>query len=233
MGDNNYDSLLKRYYEMLEMFDCIHFNSSVTESVYKTYIGECNSKIVSITHSDIKDHRIYRRYKNEVLHLIFIGNTSTYKGFPLLLKVLQELMDEGYVNWKLDAWGSNGVSSLPNITFRGSFSSEELANVFHTDGVLVVPSVWNETFSLITLEALSFGIPVLVSSTVGAKDVVKEYDDSFVFQNRGELKNILKKLLTDKQKLREFNTKIMELDWNHSIKEHSQEIINLYKSTKL
>lgn len=232
MDNNNYNPLLKTYQDMFEAFDCIHFNSSVTESVYKEHFEASKSIVLPVTHSDIKDHRIYRAYRSDTLHLIFIGSTSTYKGFPMLLTVLEELKDEGYLNWNLDIWGSNGVSDLENIKFRGSFSSDKLADVFRSDGILVVPSIWNETFSLTTLEALSFGTPVLVSSRVGAKDIVREYDDSFIFGERDELKYILKELLRDKQKLRSFNNKIMELRWTHSMEEHSKEIINIYKSIK-
>ena len=232
MSKNNYEHLLNTYKEMFQAFDCIHFNSSVTESVYKKHIGESASKVLSITHSDIKDNRICRNYDGDMLHLIFIGNTSTYKGFPLLMEVLRELNDEGYKNWKLSVWGSRGQSDLENVSFRGNFSVDKLADVFHTDGLLIVPSVCNETFSLITLEALSFGTPVVVSSTVGAKDIVMEYNGSFVFQNRDELKALLKSLFADKQELRVYNKKIMKLDWKHSIKEHSQKITNLYKSVK-
>ena len=38
--------------------------------------------------------------------------------------------------------------------------------------MLVAPSVWHETFGFTVLEALSYGIPVVISGTVGAKDIL-------------------------------------------------------------
>ena len=38
--------------------------------------------------------------------------------------------------------------------------------------LLVAPSIWYETFGFTVLEALSYGVPVIVSDHVGAKDIV-------------------------------------------------------------
>jgi len=38
--------------------------------------------------------------------------------------------------------------------------------------VLAVPSSWMETFGMVVLEALSCGVPVIVTEKVGAKDII-------------------------------------------------------------
>ena len=38
--------------------------------------------------------------------------------------------------------------------------------------ILVCPSIWYETIGYTVLEALSHGVPVIVSGTVGAKDII-------------------------------------------------------------
>ncbi len=214
---------------MFKLFDHIHFNSTVTQDIYKQNLSVDGSEVISITHCDIKDCRRPRDFSGETLQLIFIGSTNIYKGFPMFESILCELYDEGIINWELNVWGSQGESQCPNIKYRGYFASSELSKVFHTDGVLVTPSVCNETFSLITLEALSFGIPTIVSSTVGAKDIVSEYDPWFVFKTKEDLKAKLKELLQNRSRLRNFNNQINTIDWKHSIKDHTQKIIELYK----
>lgn len=37
---------------------------------------------------------------------------------------------------------------------------------------MVTPSIWFETFGFTVLEALSYGVPVVISGTVGAKDIL-------------------------------------------------------------
>jgi len=92
--------------------------------------------------------------------------------------------------------------------------------------VLVVPSICKETFSLVTLEALSYGVPVVVSDNVGAQDVVKEYDPKFVYHSVEELKALLALLVTDKSKLIAYNKAICDKPWKHDVKSHAQEILN-------
>ena len=36
-----------------------------------------------------------------------------------------------------------------------------------------MPSIWYETFGLVVLEALSYGVPVIVTQNVGAKDLLQ------------------------------------------------------------
>ena len=63
--------------------------------------------------------------------------------------------------------------------------------------VLVTPSVWNETFGYTVAEALSYGVPVIVSNHVGAKDIVPA-EAGIVFDDKKELKNATKSLTKDK-----------------------------------
>ena len=221
--------LLDNYREMFKLFDCVHFNSSITEVVYKKQIPTLSGEVVAITHGDIRDCRRERAFADAKLELIFIGNDAPYKGLPLLIETLMELYQDGYTNWELNVWGTAGNSEVENIKYNGKFQSSELEKVFHTDGTLVVPSVCNETFSLITLEALSFGMPVLVSSTVGAKDIINEYDPWFVFTDKENLKEKLVEMMADKSRLRDFNNAIIHNEWHHSLEKHTKEIINLYE----
>lgn len=73
--------------------------------------------------------------------------------------------------------------------------------------VLVTPSVWNETFGYTVTEALSYGVPVIVSSHVGAKDIVPA-GAGIVFDDEKELTNAIKSLT--KEKLESMNQTILE-----------------------
>lgn len=54
------------------------------------------------------------------------------------------------------------------------YTYDQLGTIFDNTDVLVAPSIWNETFGYTVLEALSYGVPVIVSDHVGAKDVIPE-----------------------------------------------------------
>ncbi len=52
-------------------------------------------------------------------------------------------------------------------------STSELERIMDYTDVLIAPrSVWYETFGYTVLEALSYGVPVVISGNVGAKDIV-------------------------------------------------------------
>ena len=230
MKKNPFGRLLHHYREMFGLFDGVHFNSTLTQSVFDEHVQTNRGSAISITHGDITDNRKPREYNEDCLYMVFIGHRTIYKGYPLLEEVLLELEQEGLTNWRLDAWGSTGESPNERIHYRGSFSHSQLGDVFAQDSLLMVPSVWNETFSLVALEALSFGTPTLVSSTVGAKDVVKEYDDWFIFTDKQDLKNKLRTLMNNLSKLKAFNSQICTQEWRHSMAQHALEIEEFYRS---
>ncbi|MFI3266054.1 MAG: glycosyltransferase family 4 protein [Rikenellaceae bacterium] len=229
MSKIGYKQLLKHYNQMLELFDVVHFSSQVPENQYRKHTSIRASERVAITNNNIADNRKERGFDSQGLKLLFVGNTSSYKGFTVLEQVLQELHYEGCRDWSLDVWGDVGHSDCELITYRGSYKPEELGKIYQKDSLLIVPSLWHETFSLTTLEALSYGTPVLVSSVVGAKDIVGKYDDWFIFAERAELKYKLLRLIENRTQLREFNKAIVNGAWEHSLRSHAQEIIKLYK----
>ncbi|WP_300968646.1 glycosyltransferase, partial [uncultured Duncaniella sp.] len=101
--------------------------------------------------------------------------------------------------------------------------------LYHLDGTLV-PSKCYETFSLVTLESLAHGRPVIVSDHVGAKDIVYEYNPNFIFSSQSELKNILKSILLNPKILIKENEKILSQPWKFSMEKHSQDIFSFYYS---
>lgn len=224
-----YQSLIDYYKDCFSIVDEFHFNSEVTRDTYRKYIVPKAEKIIPITHNDINDHRRKKSFEENCLKIGFVGSAAPYKGLSRLIMVLKQLNRND--KWRLDVWGDTigQDESLP-IYYRGKFTHSAIETVYTTMDIMVVPSLCHETFSLVTLEALSYGVPVLVSDTVGAKDIVKEYDSKFVFHSDEELVSLLDLLVDDKSLLRNYNEAIIANDWRHSMSEHAQEIIEeLYK----
>lgn len=226
---NDYQELLDYYKGCFDLVDCFHFNSETAREVYRQYIPSCEGKVVSITHGGIKDNRQHKDFKHDVLHVGFIGNSTPYKGLPLLISILESLgMPD---SWELAIWGG-GVgqhASLP-IYYRGKFNSSTIAKVYHGMDVLIVPSIWKETFSLVTLEALSYGVPVIVSDNVGAQDVVKGYSPRFVYHSKDDLKGLLMEVIRNRSLLLEYNQRILNRPWKHDMEEHVENVVEeIYK----
>lgn len=221
--EDGYSKILAYYKSLFTYVDLFHFNSSVTETVYKNYLNGIKGIVVPISNSNIRDNRRKGFNVDKTLRIVFIGHTDVFKGFPLLKSVLLELQQ---YDWQLDVWGGNeGLDpDSKKITFRGRYTAKELEKIFKNTSIVIVPSLWYETFSFVTLEALSYGVPVLVSNKVGAKSIVADYAPSFIFNNKSELKDKLELIMQDRNEIISFHNRILSLPWNHSMTEHSKEI---------
>ncbi len=225
-----YAALLRTYKRMFGMVDAFHFNSQNTAEVYGQYLDVPEaSRVIPITHSDIQDHRRRKIFDEGLLRIGFIGNDTPYKGLPMLKEVIARLNAEGLTDKiVLSVYGGRTDldEKVPNVKYKGRFTSSMLGMIYDEMDLLVVPSIWHETFSLVTMEALSFGTPVLASDHVGAKDLVKQYDVGFVFHSEDDLYGILKRLVSDRRPLRIYNGKILAMPWAYSMERHTKEIVN-------
>lgn len=89
------------------------------------------------------------------------------------------------------------------------YTYKDLAIIFEKTDVLVAPSIWYETFGYTVLEALSYGVPVIISGTVGAKDILTEGAGIIVENITPEkLCSVFQSLTVGK--LREMNAAIVE-----------------------
>ncbi len=231
----SYEKLFSHYMELFSLMDAIHFNSTITKTIYKQFLPliPYNSEVIPITTNYIKDRRKKRTFNKPIIEFGFIGGLRLYKGFPLLKSALIGLSKKGKNNFVLNVWedGLKGKDQdLDNIVYRGKYGKKDLDNVFGKIDLLIVPSVWKETFSLVTMEALSFGTPVLVSDNVGAKDLVIKVFESFVFKTKNDLLSILENILNNPTVLERYNNKIVECnDLNFSEHNHASQILNWYQ----
>ncbi len=226
-----YGSLLSHYNRLFEQIDFFHFNSNVTKESYEKYITPKRSIVIPISHANISDNRRLRSINTELIKIGYIGSLATYKGYHLLKDTLCLLNKKGITNWTLQVWGGKvGKDPLYDfIEYKGEFTSSEMENVFGQIDLLIVPSIWKETFSFITLEALSFGNPVLVSENVGAKDIVEFFDPYFIFPpNKEDLQLKLETILSNPAILANYNKKINEGKFEYSLSEHILKIKELY-----
>lgn len=206
-----YKKLRNYYVEMLQSIDKIHFNSTVTEKIYRRYFEPKSSQVISITHRDIKDHRKIKDFDHENLRLTYLGPAKPFKGFQFLLQVLDELWEQGVQNFELHIYAATG-EQRPYITHRqDGYPYSQLEEIFDNTDLLVVPSLWYETFGFTVLEALSYGVPVLVSENVGAKDVLDNGKYGWALSNDlGECIELLTNIVNDRSRLIEINKCIFD-----------------------
>lgn len=167
-----YRDLRNYYMDMLSEIDLIHFNSSLTESIYKKYLTPKASQVLSITHRDVKDQRDLPHKESDTLRITCLAPAKPFKGYHVLKQALDALWAEGKQDFILRMYNAVPHPEPYMQIQEEGFSHAELGSIMENTDILVAPSVWYETFGFTVLEALSFGVPVLISDHMGAKDIV-------------------------------------------------------------
>jgi len=214
---------LKLYYQsFFSQISYFHFNSSVSKNEYTTFLKNVVGTVVPITHAGIFDNRKIKNTQKPI-KIGFIGSTGQSNGFPILFKILDKIYNEGIVEWELIVFNEKDEKYISgNINYVGVYKEDQTDIIFNAIDVLVVPR--NETFSFIVLEAISYGVPVIVSDSVGAKMIINNYNSEFIYKSQDELQNLLKRIIKNPEHLNLFNQKIIENDFSYLLKDHSQAI---------
>ena len=211
-----YRSLRAYYVGIYESIDFIHFNSTVSEKIYKRYMVPKNSAVISITHSDIMDHRNNGHIDSEKTRIYCLAPAKPFKGWNILKETCDQLCNEG-MNIELYVYGPVSESSDYMIVHENGYKYIELTNMMKNADVVIAPSICYETFGFTVLEAMSYGVPVIVSDHMGVKDIVGE---SGIIVKAGSVSE-LKRAIRDINKYRTINSVKL---WDYFVKE----IYNLY-----
>lgn len=222
-----YNALRQYYLKMLSLVDFVHYNSSVTKSIYERYVTFHRSEIISISHNDIHDQRKLKDFNHKKLRMTYLGPPKAYKGYCALLRVLDKLYSEGFQNFELSCY-SKGVQEREYISnIQNGYTYSELEGIFDRTDLLLVPSQWYETFGFTVLEALSYGVPVFVSEKVGAKDLLKNLENKIFSEDS------IRKLLQNenwKDVLSKYNKEICTQYQIKTGNDHGAEMIEVYRS---
>ena len=219
-NDIDYLELRNHYRSMLGMFDSIHYNSSLTESVYREYFPELSGHIIPISHEGIGDHRKEKIFSEERIRIRYLGSYSKGKGYWRIREALDRLWMKRQ-DFCLDVHFDSS-QQVPYVVTHNRYNYSDLETIFDQTDVLVVPSVWYETFGYTVLEALSYGVPVIVADTVGSKDIIA--DGAGIIFAGNDLYQVLKELDTDK--LYNMNQAILSNQKIITVKKMAQELMD-------
>jgi len=123
------------------------------------------------------------------IRLGFIGQLAAHKGLHLLLAAMRRATPEAF---SLAVFGDEtmdpayaakvrGLAEGLDVSFRGTFPVERIAQVLSEIDLLVIPSTWVENSPLILLQALATHTPVLIADVEGMSEFVEEGQNGFSF----------------------------------------------------
>ena len=204
-----YKELRQNYIDMMKQIDIIHFNSTISESIYKKFIGSQKSKVLSLSHKEIADNRSQlRSITSDKLRITYLAAAKAYKGYHVLIDALNEICEEDNHKFILNLYTPVPTRYPYMNIHKYGYKQSDFKDIFENTDVLVVPSIWYETFGFTVLEALSYGVPVIVSNHVGAMDIVKNGGLIAEAGNKQSLIDAVKSL--NEQKLNELKQNILK-----------------------
>lgn len=209
-SNKNFNSLRNYYQSLLDFVDVFHFNSFVARDVYLSNypkISRKKSLVIPITNSEINGHQQLKmeRHTNAKIKIGYLGRFTQAKGVYQLIEMFKQINNPKI---ELHLYGDSRSEDFHDamIINHGQYQYKMLSNILAQIDVVVIPSEWEETFGFVTLECLSYGVPVIVSGHVGAnmllsdeylgiydsdedlKEILSRLDFDFIEQLRNELK---------------------------------------------
>lgn len=201
----------------------------------KEAIEEQGIKNVTFINNGIKPLKIEKKENiSNKITIISVGRLSIQKNPKLFNDVALEFIDNPDIQfiWCGDGELKSDLTS-PNIKCTGWIERKKLENYLANADIYLSTSLW-EGLPLSVLEAMSIGLPVVLSDCVGNRDLVE--DNGFLYSRKNEACNILKDLIKNNKKiifygdkskkifLRKFELKLMQKQYYFLYKNNKRKI---------
>lgn len=170
-------------------------------------VGISEDKLIVISNTIIPKNYIERRKSNDIVAFGAIGRLEYEKGLDVLLNAIPIL--KGY-DFKLYIVGDGSqknkyiqmckeLNISDKVFFTGYVDNSEIEKIYEIIDVLVLPSR-RETFGLVLLEAMQFGIPCIGSDVGGIPEIITDGKDGYLFTSGDyvDLANKMKSFISNK-----------------------------------
>ncbi len=156
--------------------------SNFTKKAIHTYDSSLPDSKIKVIPNGVQNHRFIQcPKKSNPQKLIYIGNLIETKGIHLLIEALSELINENY-NLQLSLIGGGNyrkqlekqvrhLNLTDSVFFYGVLSAENVARILPEHDILVLPS-FIESFSIVLVEAMACGMPVIATKCGGPEEIV-------------------------------------------------------------
>lgn len=186
--------------------------------------------------NNINSHKNNTHIGKHGLNILYVGSLTRHKGIQILIEAVKlikkdsirlTIIGSGIYKNKLE----NLVGANKKITFYGKVRHEDIEDCYNKSDVLVVPSIWNEVFGIVVLEAFRAGIPVIASRIGGITEIVKNNYNGFLFEsgNTLQLKQILERIVENPKTLTELGNNAKNYVKQYEISEHIKELVLNYE----
>ena len=167
----------------------------------------------------------------------YFGNILPSKGLHVLLQAFKGL-PEGKATLTIygsrNVWTETYYDQLQSLTvglpveFRPAFKREDLSGALRDQDVVVLPSIWPETFSLMIREANRLGLPAIGSNIGAIPEAIEEGRNGFLF-SPGDVEDLKGCMLRFIQEPSLIQAMASRMPRQKTIEEHAREVARIYE----
>lgn len=190
----------------------------------------CVNKICVIPYSVSLGDYYIRRSPHDGINILYVGSLSSRKGvsyllmaFSYILKALRGsdirliIVGDGRLRKQLEKLAGE-LKIRDKVYFIGFVEHHKLPRYYAMADIFVLPSLV-EVFGIVLIEAMAMGKPIVSTTAMGPREVVKNGKSGFLVKPRNphELaRAILKLILNDKlrEKMGSYGRKIVEQQYS-------------------
>lgn len=206
-------------------------------SRYQEHLYKSNGfdNVVLNCNGVIKTACVQRKQNSGKLQMGYVGGVCVHKGYYFLKEVVDNtklrqseiiVIDFGLRPGAIrkETWGSTPVRCIPKIPFP------EMAAFYAALDVLIVPSLWRESFGLVTREAIVNGVWVVAARAGGLAEDIRQGINGHVFSkgSKEELSAILSDIDSNPSFYKDRGS--MDTSSIRSVEEQVEELVPLYTS---
>ena len=167
------------------------------------------------------------------IKLLLQSLTKVVRTYPKTLLILASPLDDyyiqsGYFTELIHAISNGNLSE--HVLFLFNLQRHELVSYYQAANLYVLPSINLETFGLVTLEALSCGLPVVCYNKAGApEEIVKKISPLLIFKTftPEALSKTILAGLHDKRKFKKLSKSCISVSKQYTWIQTAQNMLNI------
>jgi 1,2-diacylglycerol 3-alpha-glucosyltransferase len=182
--------------------------------------------------------RIKKRWSNDLV-MVSIGRLASEKNWPVLLQAVPlVLKDHPQFRFVLIGDGpdrkdledlAKRLGIRRRVTFTGQLQFSEISNYLEAADLFGFAST-TETQGLVTLEAMSAGLPVVAVDAYGAHDLIQHCQQGYLVKNTPQaLASGIKRLLKNPQRRHKFGAAAYKMAQSFHIDKMTEKLLGAYE----
>lgn len=251
IADNIYESTYQ-YFIGVSEYTAKFFNKDNIVSENRVFPLLNGIKIEKFDKKISEEKKIQLRKKYNIsddeVVIMFCGRTIPKKGVKELLLAVEKMKNKekckvlivGNSNFGEEVKTEYDMELLEiskripdRVSFTGFIRNDELYKVHNISDIAVIPSMWEEPFGLVVVEAMASGLPIITTKSGGIPELVDETCAFILDRNENfieEFSNKLEYLVEEKDIRTKMGLKAKELSSKFDMKNYYDNFIKLLKS---